>query len=45
MTAVTGQLPGQQIDDYLSMLSTDADAADTHARPKGDAEMQTISWI
>ena len=45
MTTVIGQLPGQQIDDYLSMLSTDADAADGHARPKGDAEMQTISLI
>ena len=45
MTAVTGQLPGQQIDDYLSMLTTDADASDSSARSRGDAEMQTVSLI
>lgn len=45
MTAVTGQLPGRQIDDYLSVSSTEADASHTHAHLKGDEEMQSISLI
>ena len=43
MSSVTGQLPGQQIDDYFSMLSNSSDADDALSQ-KG-AEMQSLSLI